>query len=273
MIDRLKATVYRAFPEFAAASEAYQATREIRKAVPRLTPFGFTFLGPEAMQDGTFEAEETGLLRDILREADILVDVGANIGFYSCLARSMGRRVIAVEPLSRNLQFLYANLLVNGWDDVEVFPVGLSSHPGQAVLHGSGTSASLVENWAGPSNKRRVIPLSTLDTLLGERFAGKKLVVKIDVEGVEYDVLQGASHTLDRRPSPAWFIETGLGGWSPEGYSSRFGDIFEVFWASGFEARVAMKGGKIVSRDDVTSWLRRQDTDGFSNFIFSKTES
>ncbi len=272
MIDRLKAALYRAFPEFAAASEAYQATREIRKAVPRPTPFGFTFMGPEAMQDGTFEAEETGLLREILQGADIFVDVGANIGFYTCLARSMGRRVISVEPLSRNLQFLYANLQANGWTDVEVLPLGLSNRPGQAVLHGSGTSASLVENWAGSSNKRRVIPLSTLDTLLGERFAGRKLVVKIDVEGVEYDVLQGASHTLGRRPSPAWFIETGLGGWSPEGYSSRFGDIFEIFWSSGFDAHIAMKGGKVVTRDDVTSWLHRQDTDGFSNFIFSKPE-
>jgi len=273
MIDQLKAALYRTYPEFAAASEAYQAAREVRKAVPRQTPFGFRFLGPEAMQSGTFEAEETLLLRDLIGGTDTFVDVGANMGFYTCLARSLGRRVLAVEPLPRNLQFLYANLQANGWDDVEVFPLGLSDRAGQAVLHGSGTSASLVENWAGPSNKRRVVPLSTLDILLEGRFPGAKLVIKIDVEGVEYDVLLGARQTLERTPSPVWFVETGLGGWSPAGHANRFGDVFTLFRELGYEARVAGPGGRIVTAGDVASWLSRHDTDGISNFVFVKPES
>ena len=94
--------------------------------------------------------EETALMRQHLSQSDVFIDVGANIGFYSCLARSLGKQVIAIEPLLKNLNHLYSNLIDNTWKDVEVFPVGLSDHPGLAVLYGaSSTGASLISNWVG----------------------------------------------------------------------------------------------------------------------------
>jgi FkbM family methyltransferase len=82
------------------------------------------------MQEGTFEQEETTLILNCLKEAKVFVDVGANIGFYSCLGRSINKHVIAVEPLTRNPDHLYSNLLNNDWNDVEVLPMGLSEQPG-----------------------------------------------------------------------------------------------------------------------------------------------
>jgi hypothetical protein len=106
-----------------------------RARKPRKTPYGFTLQGSASMhhrgmQEGTFEQEETTLILNCLKEAKVFVDVGANIGFYSCLGRSINKHVIAVEPLTRNPDHLYSNLLNNDWNDVEVLPMGLSEQPG-----------------------------------------------------------------------------------------------------------------------------------------------
>ena len=136
------------------------------------TPYGFRLVGSTsvhhlARQEGTFEPEETHLFSELLLDADVFVDVGANIGFSTCIARLAGKHVVAIEPLPKNIKYLYTNLLANNWNDVEVFPVGLSNHAGLATLYGaSSTGASLIGSWAGATQVfRRIIPISTLDIL------------------------------------------------------------------------------------------------------------
>jgi tRNA G37 N-methylase Trm5 len=99
-----------------------------------MTRYGFKLVGNPAMQSGTFEPDETRFLESSLAKADTFVDIGANIGYFSCLARSLGKRVVAVEPLAENLDYLFRNLLLNGFDDVEVFPLGLAERPGLRTL-------------------------------------------------------------------------------------------------------------------------------------------
>jgi hypothetical protein len=75
------------------------------------TPYGFKLIGShsvhhQGMQAGLFEPEETEVIRHHLRKADVFIDVGANIGFYSCIARSDGKYVVAIEPLIQNLRYL-----------------------------------------------------------------------------------------------------------------------------------------------------------------------
>jgi FkbM family methyltransferase len=229
---------------------------------PLRTPYGFKLMGSNsihhyAMQEGTFEPEEVALFKEQFLQADLFVDVGSNIGFYACLARSLGRKVVAVEPLPKNLEYLFANLLANGWKDVEVFPVGLSESPGLATLYGaSSTGASLIGSWAGASQFfQRTIPLSTLDILLGDRFAGKKLFVKIDVEGVEYSVLLGAARVMQMCPKPTWVLEVCLNEYHPDGVNPNFQDVFNIFWRNGYEVRTADKNNKLIQPADVARWV------------------
>jgi FkbM family methyltransferase len=194
------------------------------------TPYGFRLIGPGAMQTGTFEPEETALIQEHLDRIDVFVDIGANIGFYTCLALSAGKYTIAVEPLRRNLDSLYANLAENGWRNVEVYPVGLASQPGLATLYGEATGASLVSGWAGASPLlKRTIPLTTLDILMGERFCGKNLFIKVDVEGAEFDLLQGAARTLAMSPAPVWMVEIGLTEHYPAGFNPNYASTFAPF--------------------------------------------
>jgi FkbM family methyltransferase len=248
--------------------------RKGRKA--EVTPYGFKLQGSSSihhrrMQKGAFEEEETTLIRRHLTQSEAFIDVGANIGFYSCLARSLGKSVVAVEPLNGNLNHLYANLIENKWSDVEVFPVGLSDQPGLSVLYGaSSTGASLIGNWAGASKRiRRVIPVSTLDILLGERFAGKKLFIKIDVEGVEYQVLMGAIKTMQLNPRPTWIIEICLNEFYPGGFNPNYQATFNLFWQQGYEIRTADNEYKLIKAEDVERWVNAGRCDsGVINYFF-----
>ncbi len=172
---------------------------------PKSTPLGFLFggLGSQhhrAMQNGTFEPAEVRCLSELIRSTDVFVDVGANVGYYTCLARSLGKYAIAIEPMQSNLRCLLKNLQSNEWGDTEVVPIGLSDKIGIATLFGaSSTGASLIDHWAGaPSTIHRFIPVSTLDTVLGERFPGRRLLIKVDVEG-EHQVLVGSKNLLRRQ--------------------------------------------------------------------------
>ena len=57
-----------------------------------MTPWGFSLAGHETMAAGKFYPQETRLMRDLSQEVDLLVNVGANVGYYCCHALSLGNR-------------------------------------------------------------------------------------------------------------------------------------------------------------------------------------
>ena len=246
MLRSIKDVLKRRFPELVASIHEYGSARELRRHPLKETPYGFRLMGHGAMQDGTFEPEEVALVMEYLSTSEVFVDVGANIGFFTCLARSMGKRVVSVEPQARNLNCLYANLEANHWTDVEVFPLGLSATPGIAQLYGGGTSASLVRRWAGTSDVwHRPVPLSTLDIILGDRFVGCRMLIKVDVEGAEYELIRGAERILGMSPAPAWLLEICLNENYPEGINPHFVDIFRCFWEQGYRAWAFASGREL----------------------------
>ncbi|MDR7135111.1 FkbM family methyltransferase [Lysobacter niastensis] len=242
------------------------------------TPLGFKLtagLHPayDQMRNGTFEPEETMLIARLLERADRFVDIGANLGYYTCLALQAGRGVLAIEPQPRNLKSLYRNLLSNGWQDrAEVMPIALSDAPGLLTLYGaSGPSASLLRNWAGYSPRfSQVVAVSTLDNLLAGRFDSERLLIKIDVEGAEYAVLCGARATLNRGVRPVWLLEVCLHEFHPDGFNPDFLGVFELFWSHGYEAWTAEARPRLVPRQDVKRWWEARRTDsGTFNYIFA----
>lgn len=247
-----------------------------------VTPLGFKLtagLHPayDQMRKGTFEPDETALIARLLGLVDRFIDVGANLGYYSCLALQNGRGVMAIEPQPRNLRSLYQNLVSNGWESrAEVMPVALSAAPGLLTLYGaSGPSASLLRDWAGYSSKhRQVVAVSTLDNLLSGRFNDERLLIKIDVEGAEFGVLQGATETLRRSIRPMWLLEVCLHEFHPQGFNPDFLRVFQVFWENGYEAYTAELQPRIVPRERVERWWTERRTDsGTFNYLFAAPEA
>ncbi len=272
MLSKLKLYVERFHPALAFAYRTLRDAWTFQRQKPQVMPYGFKLMGNPAMQSGAFEPEETALIKSLLGGAEIFVDIGANVGFYTCLARALGKYTIAVEPLPQNLAYLYANLEANGWTDVEICPLGLAKLPGLAALYGGGTGASLVNGWAGASPLlRQLVPLSTLDIVLGQRFNGRRLLIKVDVEGAEYDLLQGASCTLTQSPAPVWIVEILLQENQPSGFNQNYVRTFEIFWEHGYQSWTANREHVAIAPADVERWVRQQRCESKCiNYLFAK---
>lgn len=225
------------------------------------TPYGFRFLGPRVMQSGTFEAEEARLLQALLRGADLFVNVGANYGYYVCMARQMGVQSVAVEPVPVNLETLKRNIAENGWTDgITVHGVACGETEGEAEIFGEGTGASFVAGWArNPAALHHLVPVRRLDALVPPESLGKATVLLIDVEGFELEVLRGATGILSAGAKPVIMLESGLTDHRPGGVmNAGFVDVVELLTAQGYRLVQAVDPGAEVTVDQV----RRDLADG-----------
>jgi FkbM family methyltransferase len=257
------------------ASVLYRSIRDqsyLARLRAQPTPLGVLFARPAGMTSDAFEPEETRFIQESLPGSDVFVDVGANFGLYACLARKAGKDVVAVEPLLENVAGLLFNLHANGFDDVEVVPLGLAERPGLATLFGGGTGASFVAGWAGTSTQyRRLVSVSTLDLLIGGRFEEKRLLIKIDVEGAELSVLRGASETLKRKPKPLWMVEVCLTEHHPGGRHPAFLEVFDIFWNEGYAVR-EIGGSHVLERSEMVETLRAGNKPRTHNYIVSSPQ-
>ena len=221
---------------------AYRHFRDLRDVMrePVMTPFGFRMVGNRAMEAGDFEKAETDFVRRALPHVDVLVNAGANIGYYCCLALQQGRRVVAFEPMAGNLRYLYRNVRANDWADaIEVYPMALGERPGLAEIYGGGTMASMVPGWAGlPASYKETVPLVRLDDSLGQRLDGSRLLIIVDIEGAELAMLKGASAVLARTPTPVWMVEVSVDEHQPAGraINPHLLDTFMLFRDAGYAA-------------------------------------
>jgi FkbM family methyltransferase len=240
------------------------------------TSYGFTLAGGPIMASGGWESEGIAAFLALVATHDVVLDIGANVGIYSCLAASRGKHTLAFEPSARNLHYLYQNLWANGFRNVEVFPIGLAEQPGLGRMFGYGDMASFVPGWAQAREAgSALVPLSSLDTVAAVRFQGKKLLIKLDVEGFELEVLAGATRTLDLAPNPTWLVEILFRNEAiPGGTNPNFAKTFDVFWRHGYRCRKLDKAETPVGPDDVSRWVRDGAVDqGTHDFIFSQVDA
>lgn len=225
MIDRIRAHLRRR-----------RARRHTNRPAVK-TPFGFEFIGPESMQTGGFEPTETKLLRKLLSRADLFVNVGANFGYYVCMARQMNVRTIAVEPVPLNVDTLRRNIAINNWTTgIEVHPIACGETSGTAEIFGEGTGASFVSGWArNPNALSHTVRVERLDDLLAQETITDKTVFLVDVEGFELEVMKGANGILASSNRPIWILESGLTDHRPGGQLNlAFLDVVEMVHKNGY---------------------------------------
>ncbi len=148
-----------------------------------------------------YEREVTAVFRSIVEPGMSVVDIGANIGYFTMLAASLvgsAGRVLAVEPNPRNVRMLEASRRANGFDRVTIAQTAAGRETGLLLLNTSysnGTTSDLPADLQALFGAQAV-PGIRLDSLL-DRDAQVD-VIKIDVEGAEYNALLGAEATLRR---------------------------------------------------------------------------
>ena len=273
-IHQMKSLLKPLVQQFPSAAQFYRNSRDLlERNQPSLpTPWGFTLAGAPQMAAGTFEPEETQLVRQLLEEVDLLVNVGANVGYYCCHALSLGKAVVAVEPISRNLNYLLRNMVENGWSQqCEIFPVALAAQTAVLRMWGGGTGASLISGWAGvPSSYVTQVPVLTLDRLLLGRMSGQRALILVDIEGAEHAMLQGAAQVLQQHPRPTWMVEISTTEHQPAGtkVNPHLLSTFDLFFAAGYQATTASQNPKKIAREDVEAATNGQGTILGGNFLF-----
>ena len=177
---------------------------------------------------GSFEPNEFAFLDRVTRPGMTFIDIGANEGLFSLFAaRKVGAagRVISAEPSSRERLRFERNLARNRIGNVTVLPCAIGDAAGTARLQ-IANSGHAGHNTLGAFTYDDVnavdfenVPVETLDALAERLSIGSVDVVKIDVEGSELKVLQGAAGLL-RRTRPIMLIEANEGALQGQGASS-----------------------------------------------------
>lgn len=161
-----------------------------------------SILGSQVVRGQAYEPETLAVMSDFLTSGSVFVDLGANEGYFSVVAsRLVGPRgrVIAIEPQSRLQGVIQANLNANDCQNVTVVKAAVAART-QAV-HLSLTSemntgaTSLFPRTRYPLPTEQVQSF-TLAELLKEGGIEHCDLMKVDIEGAEYDAFAGSSDVL-----------------------------------------------------------------------------
>jgi FkbM family methyltransferase len=172
-------------------------TASIPSGTPSRSRIYLSDCGCELTSETPWGAACTGAKRNF-------IDVGANIGYFSCLLSKLAGpagKVLAIEPEPQNFKLLEQNLGINHLTNVVVHPCALGPTAGSAMLglykpSNRGRHSILETN----AKSRIKVPVRTLDDVA--KNSGKNVsswsLAKIDVEGYEAFVIDGANETLPR---------------------------------------------------------------------------
>jgi FkbM family methyltransferase len=162
---------------------------------------------------GLYDRHELRLLRRFLAPGGDMLDVGAHIGMYTVAAALVLRdrgRALAFEPNPEARRQLEANLALNGCTNVIVSSQAVSDRAGEAVLHVPSTSDPSYSS-LGEGRFAEGEPVAVETTTLDEAAVSRGLTpafVKVDVEGGELAVLDGATRTIEAH-RPVLLVEVG----------------------------------------------------------------
>jgi len=173
-------------------------------------------VGSHILRSGVWEPETVWFFRHWLRPGLAVVDAGAHVGQYTLLASGLvgaEGRVIAFEPHPVLGQVLRRNVERAGCANVTVSPLALGRARGTADLGQhppDNYGASSLRPGPDPSSTRQSrarVQVSTLDDYLAGAGVPRVDLVKIDVEGAELDVIEGARRTLAAHPDVVLVVE------------------------------------------------------------------
>jgi len=157
-------------------------------------------LSQDLIMDGTREVYFVETVKKEVKAEDIVVDIGANIGYYALLeARIVGDkgRVYAIEPVTENIGLLRKNIELNGYTNIEVYQLAIGDKKGLATMYipkeRNLSAMKHPDSYTGIVEERSV-EVTTLDDFLKNKPYPN--VIRMDVEGYEYQIIKGMKKTL-----------------------------------------------------------------------------
>jgi FkbM family methyltransferase len=159
-------------------------------------------LSKELSLYGIREPHTTNLMSAIIKDDDIVIDIGANIGYYALLESKLAPHgfVYAIEPVRENFDYLKINVDLNKCTNIKLFNCAVSDKGGTGVIFvpERRNCASLSEASNEGMFRQENVPLTALDSFVDEHVKRCPTLVRMDVEGYEYQIIKGASHVLEK---------------------------------------------------------------------------
>ncbi len=169
------------------------------------------YIGKALEHEGIYSEAEVEKLCSLVNEDSVVFEVGANIGAITVPLAQKAGKVHAFEPQAEIAKCLASNIEQNHCTNVIVSPIGLSNQAGRAVLgfdvdrgfdkgktsYGGGTLAIAADG---------DIYVTTLDRYVDSNQIERVDLIKVDVEGMEREVIAGASTTISRF-KPLLYVE------------------------------------------------------------------
>ncbi len=185
-----------------------------------------------------FEPEATSVFRRLLRTDDVIVDVGANFGWYTTLFAQLAPsgRVYAFEPVPETFRRLVETLALNGMSGkVTAVQAAASDALGTcSIFTFEKSSAYSSLSTLGEKSYRTVeVPKTFLDRYLSDQGISRVDFLKCDTEGSELMVLRGAHELLSSPGAPMIFIELNDKTFHAFGYTK--GDVWQILCNHGYD--------------------------------------
>ena len=151
-------------------------------------------------------------------DGGIVLDVGGFYGYTAALFAGRAAQVLVFEPAPANIRLIEEQTRIRRLTNVEIVPVAVSDRPGEALFHLKDIPAhhSLGDIGASATSATVAVQTLTLDAFAASRNIENIALLKIDVEGFEPEVLNGAAALLGERRIANILFE-----WSPRFYRQR----------------------------------------------------
>jgi FkbM family methyltransferase len=233
------------------AQHVYTVRHGLARGLRRRGGLGFV------PQIGSMSAEER-FLQTLSLDGDTVYDVGGYEGIFTLFfARRVGPlgQVVTFEPNPRSFQRISENVRLNGFANVRIRQVALGAAPGRATLVFPADETARGSLEAGISDQIRqekgVLTIDVeVDTLDHQVAAGLPApdFVKLDVEGLERDVLEGMSALLERR-HPRLYIE--MHGADDQHKLANLTSVVERLWSASYDVLHVESGRRLTRTDDL----------------------
>jgi FkbM family methyltransferase len=184
----------------------------------------------------------------ILNEGDVVIDIGANIGYYALLeSRIVGSSgvVYALEPVSNNYRLLEKNIKLNNITNVVPFRFAAGKETGDNEIYvgAKGNLSSFIYRTNQQFTKKEKVHIVSIDDFLTERKIHPTLI-RMDVEGYEVEIIKGMQQTLQQRPKLLVEVHSNLVK------AEQLEQMFKTIYDNGYR-------GAVVIKERNQLWMKR----------------
>lgn len=216
--------------------------------------------------NGNYEVAETNFFKSHVNDGDVCFDIGGNVGYFSLLLAGLTKKskVHCFEPIALNARLIEASAELNKIDNIVVNNCAVGEELGEIdfVVSEDSAYSSMIDTGRSPKQSVNKVPMDTLDNYVSKNNVERIDFVKIDVEGAEGAVLEGAGKVLSNPILKPRFIMIELVDVNLSVFGQNVEKIVEKLLSHGYEANAMNAKGELLP-------LQKRDLKRHFNFVFS----